>query len=282
MKLLLNRIKLALQKKTKVTQNKKSYEAWAAKGYNPTPLVSVIIQSHNKSLEVLHIVKKLRKYPSAEIIVLDDGSSINHSTAFIKEMTNANEFVIRANDLYEISTYDKAIRFANGKYIALLQDDDDFDSLSWIDRGVELLDSHPKLVILGGRDGQDLIVNDDKKTLNNKVVTADTAFSYVATVNRAPMWLNKELYTEHLKSLDMSLIPFMYDDTELCIRAWLSNLQVGRYDAQFKSLSAGGMRLWNGEFARRQAIVNSQLLYQRYESKREIIKERIAEAERLA
>ena len=67
-KLFINKIKLSLQKHTGVTQNKKSYESWLSKGYTNTPTVTVIIQSHNKSLQVSHIVAKLRAYPSIELI----------------------------------------------------------------------------------------------------------------------------------------------------------------------------------------------------------------------
>ena len=62
MKLLINKIKLALQKRFRVTQNKKSYAAWAKKGYLQKPEVSVILQSHNKSLQIAHIIPKLRQY----------------------------------------------------------------------------------------------------------------------------------------------------------------------------------------------------------------------------
>ena len=127
MKLLLEKIKLSFQKRSGVTQNKKSYAQWAAKGYHAETEVSVIIQSHNKSLQICHILPKLRQYPGLEIIVIDDGSDLEHTQRLAAALTGANEFLIRSNDLYENITYDKSIRFANGRYIALLQDDDDFD-----------------------------------------------------------------------------------------------------------------------------------------------------------
>lgn len=35
--------------------------------------------------------------------------------------------------------YDKTIRMVNGRFVALLQDDDDFKDLSWVDDAVFIL-----------------------------------------------------------------------------------------------------------------------------------------------
>ena len=86
-----------------------------------------------------------------EIIVIDDGSSMEHTVRLTKALTGANEFLVRANDLYENRTYDKAMRFSNGKYIALLQDDDDFEDTSWIDEAIGYFQKNPKMAILGGK-----------------------------------------------------------------------------------------------------------------------------------
>jgi hypothetical protein len=42
---------------------------------------------------------------------------------------------------------------------------------------------------------------------------------------------------------------------------------VGSYDAKFRSLTAGGMRLWNSEFTKEQMERNGKLLYQLYADK---------------
>ena len=67
--LLLSKVYSAVLKRTYKKQ--KTYQNWLNKGYINTPLVSFIIQSHNKSIQVLHIVAKLRTVPNAEIIVID-------------------------------------------------------------------------------------------------------------------------------------------------------------------------------------------------------------------
>lgn len=278
-KLFINKIKLSLQKHTGVTQNKKSYESWLSKGYTNTPTVTVIIQSHNKSLQVSHIVAKLRAYPSIELIVIDDGSDFTHTRTLARLMTGANEFLIHSNDLYENIMYDRTLRMANGKYVALLQDDDDFDNLEWIQAAVRLFEQYPALAILGGKDALEFVFQSPKA--NGKIIQATRPFDFVPAVNRAPMWINRELYMQKLHHIDFAFAPFQYDDYELCARAWLNGLQVGWYDAGFKSLSAGGMRLWNQYFAQQQYEKNSRQLYSLYNKHQAEIERLVQQSHRL-
>ena len=133
-------------------KKQKTYGDWKAKGYINDPTVSFIIQSHNKSVQVKHVVNKLRNYPRAEIVVIDDGSDYNHHISLMRFLNRGNEFLLRANDLYENVMYDKTIRMVNGRFVALLQDDDDFKDLSWVDDAVFYFEKYPELAILGGRD----------------------------------------------------------------------------------------------------------------------------------
>ena len=265
MRLFIEKIRLALQKRLKLTENKKSYATWTAKGYKNEPLVSVILQSHNKSLQISHIVSKLRKYSDMEIIVIDDGSNFSHTERLMRLLDGANEFLLRSNDLYENVMYDKAIRLANGKYVALLQDDDDFANLDWIDLAIHYFEQYPHLAILGGKDGLDIVFETDKEYAHGgKYQLLSSSFSFVPAVNRAPMWINKELFLKYLEHIDFSFAPFQFDDYELCARAWLCGLKVARYNAQFTSLSVGGMRLWNSSFTKEQSARNGHKLYERY------------------
>jgi len=272
LKLSLHRIYSSFLKKTGSRDNKKNRQAWFDKKYNHQPLISFIIQSHNKSQEVKHIVSKLGNVLNSEIIVIDDGSTKHHTKTISSCLHGANEFLIRANDLYEIVMYDRTIRFANGRYIALLQDDSDFDNLSWVDDAINYFSKYPDMVILGGRDGLDFeILSDgvahDVPYKNN----FKKEFAFVHIVNRPPIWINKKLFDEKLKNIDFNFAPFQYDDCELCIRAWLNGLQVGWYNAGFKSLSAGGMRIWNTLFVQEQCLYNQKLLYDMYKDKKTIL-----------
>jgi len=272
LELLFHRIYSSFLKRSGINGNKKNRRIWLDKKYNNQPLISFVIQSHNKSLEVKHIVSKLRPVSDSEIIVIDDGSDNKHTKAISSFLSGANEFMIRSNDLYENIMYDRTIRFTNGKYIALLQDDNAFDNLQWVDEAVHYFSKYPDMVILGGRDGLNFEIQAEdiahdvpyKENLNDK-------FSFVHVVNRAPMWIDKNLFDEKLKHIDFNFAPFQFDDCELCIRAWLNRLQVGWYNAGFKSLSAGGMRIWNTLFTQEQCERNQKLLYDMYKNKKEIL-----------
>ena len=196
---------------------------------------------------------------------------MEHTKRLTEALTSANEFLLRANDLFENVTYDKAIRLANGKYLALMQDDDDFDGIGWVEKAVRRFEQHPKMAILGGKDGLDIAFENDKQWAHGGALQTEGDFCFVTTVNRAPMWIHRELFIKHLHHIDFRFAPFQFDDYELCARTWLSGLQVGWYNAGFKSLTAGGMRLWNNAFTKEQSDRNGRLLYQLYADRRKEI-----------
>ena len=277
--LYIHRVYATFLKKSKIRNNKKSRQTWLSKMYNNEPLISFIIQSHNKSIEVKHIVSKLRKVPDSEIIVIDDGSDLKHVNSISKHLKYANEFVIRSNDLYENVMYDRAIRFANGKYIALLQDDDDFENLIWVDKALNYFSQYPEMAILGGNEALNFdVVSENSAASMHYKEKIDCDFAFAHNVNRAPMWLNKRLLDEKLTHIDFSFAPFQDDDCELCLRAWINGLQVGWYNAGFKSLSAGGMRIWNSAFMIEQCIHNQKLLYDKYKDKKALIDKLVLKA----
>lgn len=280
MRLFLEKLKLALLKRTGASQSKKNREAWLAKGYHDKPEVSVIIQSHNKSLQICHILPKLRQYPrQLEIIVIDDGSDLEHTERLTRALTGANEFLVRANDLYENRTYDKTIRFSNGEYIVLLQDDDDFDGVQWMTEALDYFKRYPRMAILGGKWALHLEIDEPRKWCHGTGdVIRDRSFAFTTSVNRAPMWIRRSLFEEHLHHIDANFAPFQYDDDELCMRAWLCGLQVGWYNAGFRSLSAGGMRLWNNVFAHEQMDRNGKLLYSMYADKADKLAQLVSES----
>ena len=274
--MLIEKIKLALQKRTGIAQQKKCHAMWVAKGYRKQPKVTFILQSHNKSLQICHVLPKLRQYEDAEIIVIDDGSLPEHTARLVAALTGTNEFLLRANDLFENVTYDKAIRLANGRYVALMQDDDDFDGVDWVERAVALFSQHPDMVILGGKSGVELEFVAERQWAHGGSSQAAGDFCFVTAVNRAPMWIERDLFKRHLRHINFSFAPFQFDDYELCARAWLTGLKVGWYDAGFRSLTAGGMRLYNNEFTREQSERNGRLLYNMYADRQDELRKRVS------
>jgi len=278
LRLLIEKVKLAVQKRTGAGLKQKTYADWLAKGYNDEPEVTFVIESHNKSVQVCHVVEKLRRWQPgrAELIVIDDGSTLEHTQRLAAMLTGANELLLRANDLYENRTYDKALHMARGRLVALMQDDDDFADTRWVDEAVGLFDAHPRLAILGGNWALRMEFDDAKRWghgMHDEQTEAKGGFQLAESVNRAPMWVRRDLFLEHLKHIDAVMAPFQYDDDELCLRAWLCGLQVGWYDARFHSLAAGGMRLWNGGIKAEQCERNGHRLYELYAHRMEEVRQ---------
>lgn len=274
--MLIHRIKLALQKRTGAAQTKKSIAWWQSRGVECQPEASFVLESHNKSEEILHVVSLLRQWPGRkEIIVIDDGSSAEHAHRLAEGLTGVNEWLIRCNDLYENITYTRALHMARAPYVCLMQDDDTFDSCAWVDRGLELMRKHNRMAVLGGKDALDIVFEDDRQTGHGRLIKPEGDFAFCPAVNRAPMWINRELYILHLKEMRQDMQPFQYDDYEMCARTWLCGLQVGWYDAGFRSLTVGGMRLYNNTFIGELCQRNGNILYRLY-------RDRIEEIHKLA
>lgn len=301
MKSVLRKIRRFIWRKKPV---QKTYAGWANRNHRPDPTVSFVIQSHNRSAHVQGLVWKLRAFSDSEIIVIDDGSETGHTIKLARLLQSANEFLLRCNDLYEVITYDRALNLAKGKFVVLLQDDDDFDNLNWVADGIQHFEADPQLAILGGRDGAALlpIVEDGTHirgpfqmegeqawrmnsfrialTRNNK---NSPGLAYVPFVNRAPMWFRRDLFRQVLQGVDLSFAPFQWDDAEICLRAWLCGLRVGHYSAQFHigRLGTGGMQLWNSELHHQQDEENVKKLYALYGSQVSQIDALIADCNRL-
>lgn len=216
----------------------KTVEWFFNRGYNKNPKVSFVLNTHNMAKQAVLIVRKLRQHPDAEIIVVDDGCDEANSELLRKELTGVNEYVLRCNDLFETITVDRAFRFANGDFAIMLQDDDDFDDLSWVKRGIDCFVKHPGLGILGGREG--VMIFDNGGELLDFDVTAyhdcGKDFCFVQTVNAAPIIFDRRLFLE-LGGFDQAYAPCMWSDHEICLRAWQENIQVGWYDAGFKTFA---------------------------------------------
>jgi glycosyltransferase involved in cell wall biosynthesis len=268
----------------------KTYESWSAKNYNPEPIISFVIQTHNKSQIVLKFIEKLRAVKNAEIIVIDDGSNKKESVLLLDKLNGANEFILKANDLYEVITYDRAIYLSRGKYVALLQDDDDFDDLNWVYDAVKYFEKFSDLAFLGGRLGMNMLpfektpdgsrgeyevkngYGQRKNSFKYEFVGGDSEpadFKFVQLVIRAPMWVNRQLFIEKIKNIDQSFAPFQWDDAEVCLRAYALGLKVGWYKTNFNVGAGGvsGMQIWNSVLHHRQDEVNANKVYELYGKK---------------
>ena len=243
--------------------------------YNEKPRVTAIVQLFNKRQNIEAIVGGLLTPSVEEIIVIDDGSRDGALEILPRLLAGKNHFIIRSNDLFEIRTYSRALDFARGEIVALLQDDDiPPPGGKWVTEALDLFDRHPKLAILGGRDGLELKLKsnpspDESPIAYNAVNQRDgrridLPFRFVEIINRAPMLVRRQTI-QQLGSIDNAFAPFQCDDVDLCLRAWKSGFQVGLYATAFvRDVGMGGMRLFNADKMGPQARKNWQIIYDRY------------------
>ncbi len=257
--------------------------------YQEQPKTTFIIQSFNKRKNLRAIVEALREGGADEIIGIDDGSIDNSHEEWMRLLDQPNDFLLRCNDLYEVRTYDRAIRMAKGEYVCLLQDDDiPPKDGQWIRNALRLLDGLPTLLILGGRSGLELFAPDpvdahhkpeykrtgdiagcpgvNKYRMHDHPIFSayDMPFMFVMAINRAPMFIRRHAFLE-LGGIDPTFAPFQCDDIDTCLKAWLHGYQVGLYAAPFlRDVGKGGMRSFNAQGVSAQAAKNWGEIYRRY------------------
>jgi GT2 family glycosyltransferase len=235
--------------------------------------VTQVLQFFNKRRNIPDLVRTLRQSGAEETIVCDDGSADGSMADWMAHLTRPNDFVLRANDLFEVRTYDRCISLARGEFVVLLQDDDVAVDGGWLRRALDILGGDERVAIVGGRAGQDLapgadggfVLVDSSRPMNAH------GWRYVAAVNRAPWIVRKRAY-EALGGIDQGFAPFQHDDADLCLRAWLGGWRVAQYHAGFvRDVGGGGMRLFNGnagdyssDWRWRKAVENWRTLQARY------------------
>jgi len=257
--------------------------------YTDNPRVTIILQFFNKRQNIKKIIEHLRLTSAEEIIVIDDGSIDGSYEDWMNYLNRPNDFLVRCNDLFEVRTYDRALRMARGEFVCLLQDDDiPPPNNLWVERALTLFDTFPELVMLGGRDGMDILMPDPvapgeqheyyRRTGDifewpgvHKVrlygppdylePISGIPFRFAMTVNRAPTFLRRSEFLQ-IGGINQDYAPFQLDDDDACVRAWLAGYKVGFYNSSFiRDLDVGGMSLFNSEKRREQVVINAKRFY---------------------
>jgi glycosyltransferase involved in cell wall biosynthesis len=259
--------------------------------YTDNPRVTIIWQFFNKRQNIKKIIEHLRLTSAEEIIVIDDGSIDGSYEDWMNYLNRPNDFLVRCNDLFEVRTYDRALRMARGEFVCLLQDDDiPPPNNFWVEQALTLFDIFPELIILGGRDGMDLLLPESVDTSEQQEYRrigdilecpgvhkvrmygpphyleplSGIPFMFTMTVNRAPTFLRRSRFLE-MGGINQKYAPFQFDDDDACIRAWLAGYKAGFYTTSFsRNFDVGGMTLFNSERIKKQIAINAKQLYADY------------------
>lgn len=252
--------------------------------YSERPTVSVIVQSFNQAKNIGVLEKRLRRTCADELIVCEDGSVDGSHEQWKGRLDRPNDFLLHSNDIHEIRAYDRAISFARGDFICLMQDDDRPPTDGkWLARAVEMFGRHPGLAVLGcwcgfndffeqaynapwlaGSDGR--IPFRDPET--------GTPLVFVESVNIGPYLFRRSVYHE-LGGFDLAFSPpgqpGITFESEFCYRAWRAGYQVALTDVPVKLetgeatyILPGGTSLWGMEDRVRNERANKQRIQDLY------------------
>lgn len=105
------------------------------------PLVSVIIPTYNRDTYLEEAIYSVahQAYSNIEIIIVDDGSTVNYAESICSNYANCNYYYKPNGGLSSARNF--GISVAKGKYIAFL-DDDDYWKLDKLERQVEILNNN--------------------------------------------------------------------------------------------------------------------------------------------
>ena len=108
------------------------------------PLVSIVITTYNRTNYLYNAIQSVVKqsYTNIEIIVIDDGSTVNYAESICAQFSNCNYYYKENGGLSSARNY--GLNLAKGEYIAFL-DDDDFWESSKIEKQVKVLLENPSI-----------------------------------------------------------------------------------------------------------------------------------------
>lgn len=263
----------------------------ASQQYNLEPKVAGILQFFNKRANIPMLWQGLSAAGFDEIIVLDDGSIDGSSADWQSRLTHPNHFLIRSNDLFEIITYDRALRHSSAEIVCLLQDDDKLPKdTRWVQRALELFEQFPDMLILGGFRTVEVLPREDRPVAEEMVLEIqedvervkglfvhrsrslpadDTPsgipdFHFAMSVVRAPVFIRRKPFLD-MGGFDLGFAPFLCDDVDNGIRAWKAGYKVGVYAVDFyRDIGLGGMRAFNSKRIENQVRLNWERIYQKH------------------
>lgn len=281
-------------------KHRKAQRQRTGQRYRDDPVVSIIVQSFNQVQNVPKLESRLRKTCADELIVCEDGSLDGSHDAWLRRLVGPNDFLLHSNDIHEIRAYNRAIAFAQGDIICLMQDDDrpPRDG-SWLAKALEVFARYPALGVLGGWCGFDeyFAVEYNAPWLPaglRRIPSVDPytglPLMFVENVNIGPYLLRKRLF-DQLGGFDLAFSapgePGITFEAEFCYRAWLEGYQVALTDIPVKVRAGeesyilpGGTSLWDNDTRIRNERVNKQRIAERYGRDLRLIRDEVRKANR--
>lgn len=264
---------------------RKAERLLAEGAYVDGPSVSVIVQSFNQVRNIHVLETRLRQTCADELIVCEDGSIDGSTQEWLSRLVNPNDFLLHSNDLHEIRAYNRAVRYAGGEIICLMQDDDKPPRDGrWLQQALDVFGTYPHLAVLGGWCGFDeyfaVEYNAPWSPSGDRPIptldpTTRLPLMFVENVNIGPFLVRKSIF-DALGGFDLRFSspgePGITFEAEFCYRAWLHGHQVALTDIPVKRESGdhsyilpGGTSMWGEEERNRNERTNKALIESIYD-----------------
>lgn len=268
------------------------------RAFEDAPTVSLIVHSFNQVRNIKRLKSGLRLTCADELIVCEDGSIDGSHEEWIRNLDRPNDFLIRSNDIHEIRAYDRAIGYARGEFICLMQDDDrPPKDGSWLAKALAVFAHYPKLAVLGGWCGFNSYFSEEYNapwlpSPQGRIPCLDPhtglLLLFVENVNIGPYVLRKSIYNA-LQGFDLRFSapgePGITFESEFCYRAWREGYQVALTDIPVKMergngahVFPGGTSLWGKEERERNELQNKKRIAALYEDDLPAIQQKVSEA----
>lgn len=239
---------------------------------NTNPLVSIISPTYNHEKYISECIESVinQTYTNWEMIIIDDGST--DSTAQIVDRYAQNDtrikFFKQSNvGIFELSkTYNKALQYSKGEYIAILEGDDIWAATK-LELQVEAMEMDKNVVLCWG---QTEVVNSDRTTVYSVKPVLDPGKSIYFDNDPAGSILNLFLFDNCIPALTI----LIRKNRLIEVGGFIQNFRLPLVDLptlyelsllgkfKFLPVTLGGWRIYAGQVTKTYPVEMTKGFYQ--------------------
>lgn len=118
---------------------------------NKSSLVSIILATYNRSKYISKAIESVlnQSYRDFELVIIDDASTDKTSEVLNSYNDSRIKIISNKNNLGFVKSLNKGIKYAKGKYIARIDDDDFWPDSSKLKKQVGFLEDNPEYALVG-------------------------------------------------------------------------------------------------------------------------------------
>jgi len=166
------------------------------------PLVSIILSTHNREEEIGESIKSVlsQTYEDFEFIIVDDGSSDNTLEVLNNYGDPRIKIIENKENIGFVKSLDKAINYAQGKYIARIDDDDHWINKEKLQKQIKFLEENSEYALIGTgmiKDNKNILLPQTDKQIREKMLLR-SPFAHASVVFSKKAWQKVGGYDEGL------------------------------------------------------------------------------------